>query len=309
MKDLRFNKNGEFKIIQFTDVHFQQGTEDDDKTLSLMENLLAQENPDLAAFTGDMVYLEHNDEALRKALEPVKKSGIPFAPVFGNHDSEIGLSREKLALVFNEYENSLFQKGEDGVSGVGNYAVNIFDKNDKARWSLYFLDSNSYNVNELVGGYDFIKRDQIDWYVNKANETKKNFGHVPALAFFHMPLPEYNDVWDFLRCYGEKNEEVSCPRQNSGLFSAMLEMGNVKGVFVGHDHINDYWGQLCGINLYFGRATGYDTYGKEGYRHGARIIVLSENSEDLATYIRLDNGTIIHKQKIHEPEGRKVIKQ
>jgi hypothetical protein len=164
------------------------------------------------------------------------------------------------------------------------------------------LDSGTYNRNKKVEGYGFIKRDQIKWYVNSSKAIKKHCGDVPALAFFHIPLPEYNDVWNLKTCYGEKNEQVCCPKQNSGMFSAMLEMGDVKGIFVGHDHVNDYYGDLYGIKLHYGRATGYNTYGHEDYAHGARIIRLRENQSEFESWLRLEDGTVVEKQAPHLPD-------
>ena len=63
---------------------------------------------------------------------------------------------------------------------------------------------------------------------------------------------------------GEKNEEV-CPGSfNSGLFAAMLERGDVKGVFCGHDHVNDFIGNYYGIYLGYAANTGFGTYGLGG---------------------------------------------
>ncbi len=70
----------------------------------------------------------------------------------------------------------------------------------------------------------------------------------------HIALPEHLDVWMHEMCYGVKREGIGCPRVNSGFFSAMLEAGHTKGVFVGHDHVNDYWGRLYGIALGYGGA-------------------------------------------------------
>ncbi|MGG4142508.1 hypothetical protein ABEW34_05195 [Paenibacillus algorifonticola] len=102
--------------------------------------------------------------------------------------------------------------------------------------------------------------------------TGRNNGlPLPSLAFFHLPLPEYNEVWNYHSCYGHNYEGMGCPNVNSGLFAAFLEMSDVRGVFVGHDHINDFWGELHGIRLHYGRAIGYNSYGKEGFARGARI--------------------------------------
>lgn len=69
-----------------------------------------------------------------------------------------------------------------------------------------------------------------------------------------------------------KNEKVFSARVNSGLFSAMLAQGDVMATFCGHDHINDFWGEMYGIRLHYGRATGFNTYGKEGFLRGACVI-------------------------------------
>ena len=90
---------------------------------------------------------------------------------------------------------------------------------------------------------------------------------------------------------GIKHEEVCCPKLNSGLFAAMVEMGDVMGTFVGHDHDNDYCGTLHDIRLCFGRVTGYNTYGS--LSRGARVIRLQEGSHSFDTWQRLEGGGIL----------------
>lgn len=298
---LKFNEDGYFKIVQFTDVHWTDGKEEDQKTGSLMRMVLAEEKPDLVVFTGDTSVAADNLNALRQALEPVNEAQVPFAVVFGNHDDEEGASKEALLEVQKESSLCLTEAGDPGISGLGNYVLKINScDGKKTAWVLYMIDSGTYN--DRIEGYGYIKRDQINWYVDTSETMKKECGYVPGLAFFHIPLPEYNDVWRLSTCYGEKNEEVCCPKQNSGMFSVMLEMGDVKGVFVGHDHVNDYYGDLFGIRLYYGRATGYNTYGHDNFPHGARIIRLQENSAEIESWIRVEGGGVIKKQAGHIPE-------
>lgn len=90
---------------------------------------------------------------------------------------------------------------------------------------------------------------------------------------------------------------------NTGLFAAMLEQGDVMGTFVGHDHINDYRGELHGIQLCYGRATGYGTYGREGMLRGARVIRMHEGQRRFDTWLRLSDGTQILEQEKHEPQN------
>lgn len=303
-KELKFRQDGTFKILQFTDVHWVDGCEADLRTSELMKKILEEETPDLVVFTGDTVYGSHNETVLRRAVQPVNGAEIPWAAVFGNHDAEVGAPKEALLRVQQESPLCLTEAGAPEVSGLGNYNLLIIGAaSGRPAWNLYFFDSGCLNTNDRVEGYDYIKRDQIHWYAGLSGKVREQYGEIPALSFLHIPFPEYKEVWDFHTCYGEKNEEVCCPKQNSGLFSAMLEMGDVKGVFVGHDHINDYWGELHGVRLCYGRATGYNTYGKEGFAHGARVIVLKENEPGFETWIRLEDGAVVKNQPAHEPEG------
>ena len=58
---------------------------------------------------------------------------------------------------------------------------------------------------------------------------------------------------------------------NTGLFAALKEQPSVEWVTCGHDHDNDYWGRYQGVNLAFGRKTGFGSYGPDGFKRGARI--------------------------------------
>ena len=48
---LQFNKNGEFKIVQFTDIHFKYGNPASDIALKRIGEVLDAECPDLVVFT------------------------------------------------------------------------------------------------------------------------------------------------------------------------------------------------------------------------------------------------------------------
>jgi hypothetical protein len=83
-------------------------------------------------------------------------------------------------------------------------------------------------------------------------------------------------------------------------------MGDVAGTFCGHDHINDFTGSLHGIRLSYGRATGYNTYGREGFMRGARVIRMTQDRMDFETWLRLEDGSALHEQPLHNPEPAAV---
>ena len=54
-KQLRFNENGKFKMVQFTDIHFGEGMMNDLSNQKLISDVLDWEKPDLVVVTGDVV--------------------------------------------------------------------------------------------------------------------------------------------------------------------------------------------------------------------------------------------------------------
>ena len=90
---LKFNQDGKFKIVQFTDTHVIYGDSRSDVTMERMNEILDAEKPDLVIYTGDLIFGRPGKESLMQALEPVVTRGIPFAVTWGNHDDEQGLSR------------------------------------------------------------------------------------------------------------------------------------------------------------------------------------------------------------------------
>ena len=93
---LKFNKNGEFKIVQFTDVHFKYGNPASDIALERIDEVLKNERPDLVVLTGDVIYAQPANDGMRMVLERMAKRDIPFVVTFGNHDDEQGMTRAQL---------------------------------------------------------------------------------------------------------------------------------------------------------------------------------------------------------------------
>jgi len=69
------------------------------------------------------------------------------------------------------------------------------------------------------------------------------------------------NLWNTKYLYGSRHEDICCSSVNTGLFSAILMNKNIKATFCGHDHNNDFHGDYNGIELYYGRKTGYGGYG------------------------------------------------
>jgi hypothetical protein len=302
---LHFRDDGSFTIALFTDVHWRSGDDADQRTAHVMDAILAAAQPDLVVFNGDTIDGAHCEDpamALRAALAPVTARGLPWAAVFGNHDDEGALDRAQLMEKMQALPGCLAEPGPAALSGVGNYVRTVDGRDGKPAARLYFLDSHAYARTD-VGGYGWFERDQIAWYLETAAAARQAQGRVlPALAFFHIPLSEYNEMWDLHTCRGIKGEAVCCPLVNTGMFAALHEAAEVLGVFVGHDHLNDFIGELYGIRLAFGRVSGYSGYGDHAFVRGARMIRLRQGVYDFDSWLHLDGGEIIREQALHAPE-------
>lgn len=285
---LKFNKEGKFKIVQFTDVHFKYGDPASDMALERINEVLDAEHPDLVVFSGDIVYSAPADSGMRKVLEPVSKRKIPFVVAFGNHDDEQSMTRAQLYDIIRKVPSNLLP--DRGTALSPDYVLTVKGSaSDKDAALLYCMDSRSYSPLEDVKGYAWFTFDQIEWYRRQSAEyaARNNNQPLPALAFFHIPLPEYNEAATdenaILR--GTRMEEACAPKLNTGMFAAMKEAGDVMGGFVGHDHDNDYAVMWKNILLAYGRYTGGNTV----YNHlpnGARVIVLDEGDRTFTSWIR-----------------------
>lgn len=299
---LKFDRAGRFKIVQFTDLHLHEGGHKDRQTLALIGEVLDLEKPQLVVLTGDILSgAAKRQETVALAAGPMVERKIPWAVVLGNHDDEWPKEVEKpkdrrgLMEMFVRQPYSVSKMGPAEIFGVSNYYLPIHDADGtRKKWVLYMLDSNAYASKKELGTYDWIRTDQIAWYsqTSRTLARERDGKPYPALAFFHIPLLEYEYALTDAQAdvVGHRHEGVACPRINSGLFAAMLERGDVKGTFVGHDHVSDYEAQYRGIRLIYGRATGFDTYGRDGFPRGGRVIQLEENGETFTTWLRLQGG-------------------
>ena len=260
-----------------------------------MNEVLDIEKPEFVIFTGDVVVSNESFKGLDIVLDVCIKRNIPFAVVFGNHDDEYDHTRPELYDYIAKKKGSLMPTRISEV--VPDYVLTVKSSKDKNKDAalLYCIDSHSYTQIKSVPGYDWIKFNQIAWYREHSKKFAENNGGIPlpALAFFHIALPEYKDALleDKNRLFGCKGEMVCCPTTNSGFFTSVKECGDVMGIFVGHDHDNDYAVMWKGILLAYGRFTG----GNTEYNHlpnGARIIVLDEGARTFTSWIRQKDGVV-----------------
>ncbi|KAF7430650.1 hypothetical protein PC9H_006359 [Pleurotus ostreatus] len=216
---LHFSHDGKFKIMQVADLHFSVApgdcrdtilspcTHSDNLTNTLLSRVLDDEKPDLVVFTGDQLNGQGTSwdagSVLSKVTRLVIEKKIPWAAVFGNHDSEDELrngrnGREEQIKMMQALPYSLVQRGPKDVHGAGNYLLKVksADPSKTHLLTLYFLDSGSYSKGILdwfgfftPTEYDYIRESQTNWFLQESAsiraierpfhpDTGKDFGDI-----------------------------------------------------------------------------------------------------------------------------------
>ena len=200
---LRFRKgtagNGAFKIVQFTDQHFDSGDwNDGNATLDLMRMVLEKEAPvDLVAVTGDTACL--NRTCSRQSVLPMEEAGVPWAFINGNHDLgdrswELGYAQNRTLFPFS-ITQSLF----NGTNSTYLHSILAADGSQNARANMWFIDSGADNCLG-VEGYNCVSEAQIDWFRATAAEEAVRAASF-GMAFVHIPLQEMLNLWNNSNCY------------------------------------------------------------------------------------------------------------
>ena len=218
--------NKDFVVLNLTDVQLGDGEIDfnaefvrrADKTI---QELVEKVKPDLITVTGDQGY--GTEKSILYVGNLIDRYGIPWAPVFGNHDNQEDLltTDQQSYLYENAFENCLFKCGPDNLATVesgsiayGNYVVNVVERDQSDRKfhvvrSLIFINSRDnmdysedekYEEEKKVNdrGYAMLTEKQIDWYkwAVKSVQPYGADGKVKSTIFLHIPIYAYNLAFD-----------------------------------------------------------------------------------------------------------------
>lgn len=286
-RDFHYGPDGRFKVLQLTDTHYIAGDPRSERALRCVEEMLSLEKPDLVIHTGDIVFGKPDIPSALEILQPLAQSGIPWAVALGNHDSQFGAMREDMFAAIRALPGCVNLPPKEGVYGCSNDVITLGD--DRAFYLFDSMDAVILKGEEEIHCYDYIRHSQIAWY----RDMSDALGHIPALAFFHIPLREIEEGLVNGKILAGTNGEPPCPsRLNSGLLAQFREMGDVQAIVTGHDHDCDYvldYGQMYYI---YGRFSGCDTTYNHLGPSGARVFRFTAGSSSFETWVRLAGGAV-----------------
>lgn len=287
-QEFRFDENGEFKIMQLTDLHFNGEGWQSEFVPGMLARMISFEKPDLIVITGDLIYRTPGAAIMSQICGAIAAQGIPYAVTLGNHDAEQGLDHAGLYALIRTLPGCVNGRYNLPHERQGDFVIPILSHNGRREEArLYVMDSNDYNADDHT--YKGFTAEQVAWYSAQCAAAARRNGYKSnGLLFFHVPLREYAEAFDTAPVTGVRLE-AECPaRDNTGMFRALADGGEVIGVFAGHDHSNNYVARKEGIALCYGHYSGgYGEY--QELVSGSRLILLREGRRGFETWVRLAN--------------------
>lgn len=263
-----------------------------------IRSVITQTKPDLIFITGDITYGSFDDtgSTLRWFCRLMEETGIPWAPVFGNHDNESRMGVDWQCRQFLDSPHCLFTRGT--ATGNSNYTVGIAVGDTLVR-VLYMTDSNGCRSGEdpAIEHRAGIYPDQMERMLHSAADIRSCTGRpVPAFFACHIPTSEFTraetekgystpehvqyalgaDVAAGDGDFGSRLENLS-PIDAGADFLPALQKCGVDGVFFGHCHRISASILWEGIRWTFGLKTGQYDYHLPGLNGGTLITLTGED--------------------------------
>jgi hypothetical protein len=315
---VRFRADGSFTILMISDMHYAAPDSpclnldpeqlehvcSHENTTRFVRSAIADVKPDLLVFSGDNIHAAKTRDpegSIRLAFTAAIEAGIPWVATFGNHDEHARLPRESQMRLMERLPfylsdgNATSRMGDDDVPrGAGTFALHVAPPSDQVDGglSLYVFDSGSSRFTPSRGLP--LTEGQSLWLAKTAEAiAKKHAGSATqptALAFLHIPLPEFRSVANVT---GSVGEAVGTSK-NSGSLDALNRGGaHLRAVFAGHDHLNDYCGDWAGtVRLCYAGAAGYQAYGRWGVERRVRVIKAHAGGRQISTFKVLDRSSL-----------------
>ncbi|KAF1966661.1 Metallo-dependent phosphatase, partial [Bimuria novae-zelandiae CBS 107.79] len=281
---------------------------------------------------------------LDQVMAPLLNRKLPFATTFGNHDWAVTCNTQTMTDYIWKTANKDSQltfttslvHGNTNLVGTSNYYIPVYTKEDgidKLTMLLWFFDSKG-GFKYTGDGRDNGKPENgVKSYVHEdvSNLQHQNDGrYIPSLIFVHIPILVVHQYGRAIKydtslqpgVYGD-SPDVQDGELGISLLNTLAETPNILGVFSGHLHRNDWcwkwtrtpdsaptqWPKAAngnGLNLCFGRHTGYNGY--SNVMRGGRHIVIHQaalgGDNAMETWNRLEDGTISGKVMLNSTYGQ-----
>ncbi len=291
MKILQKQKDKKFTVLHLTDTHLYHDEwigEKGEHLKNTVSYLIEQAKPDLITISGDLAWAGQYN-SYEDFAEWMDGYGIPWAPVFGNHDDQNGYETVcKAADILKARETCLLEAGDPAL-GYGNYVVGI-EEDGKLIHGIILMDSHDRkpwvdDKGESHNEWAELIPEQFPWYRAQV-EALKAQGALETSLIMHIPIYAYRDAikaalkadvdpkavsfyngeqgdcWNegYEDSFGVYREGICSYPEDNGFFDEILAGGTTKTVISGHDHVNTFSVPYKGVRLTYALKTGRGSY-------------------------------------------------
>lgn len=300
----------DFVILNLSDPQLQNEDWQNGKSDVLAETvrvLVESVRPDLITVSGDLAQAGHLD-SYAKLADLLASTGVPWAPIFGNHDEMAGEGPVLDAIeVMKKRPGFTFEAGPKEL-GIGNFIV-LIKEGEKPVHAVFLVDTHDMKpwVNEkgqTSKEYSDLSAEQIKWYRDSVDELKRE-GVPESTLIMHIPAYNYNEAiaaaikpgvdpysvdsaegaqtgcWaeGYEDSFGVMRDISSYPADN-GFFDTVLEGGHTKTFIAGHNHASNFSIAYRGVRFVFSLKAGPGWDWDENSNGGT---VIKINSDGRAT--------------------------
>lgn len=316
MRTLTKAADKDFTVLNLTDIHWdivawKPGNREYETVVGTIRELINRTQPDLITVSGDLSW-GMAVESYVAVADLLDSFGIPWAPVWGNHDYEKPEVNQGAVEEFSKRQLCLFEAGEADL-GCGNYTIAIQEKGRTVAGLLMadthkgatYVDENG----EEKGTWGRLYPNQLEWIRQEAKQLNADTAliqHIPIFGFIEVSQAAYRaDVdlkalaleesmagicWNpgYKDSVGVQHEGICSYPMDEGALEACQDAG-IKAIIVGHDHNNNWIINHKGIRMVFSLKTGPGCYWEPALNGGTVIKITSQGIGDIYhEYVRED---------------------
>lgn len=276
-------EDGEFAVLKINDTHFFDGVCEKDKhTLEDLKAILDKTPCDLIVINGDMVdgfnlklsYDKQQSTALLAEL--LESYDIPWTFAPGNNDSEMDGENEDIIAFMMQYENFICGNEKD-IDGDMQFFIDLTYEDELAH-TIAIMDSNARSP-KVIGGYDYIKENQINWLLNGIEERG-----VKTSVFFHMNTPAFKTAYEEGEVYEGFPSEYVFPlddiKKNELFDNMTADNEYISLISIGHVHSNDMCRFYNGRYYQLSSVSGYSAIRLGDMIPSCTLTVIDVTEED-----------------------------
>ena len=308
MRILSKTAGKDFTVLNLTDIHWDivawaPGNQEYETVVGTIRELVQRTKPDLITISGDLSW-GMAVESYVAVADLMDSFGIPWAPVWGNHDHEKEAVNQGAVEEFAKRPLCLFEAGEPEL-GCGNYTL-VIREEGRTVAALLMADThkNAMTIDENgneISTWGRLYPNQLDWIRQQCKELRTDTAliqHIPIYGYDEAAQAAYrSDVdrksitveesyssacWNpgYEDSIGVQHEGICSFPEDEGALEVCLEAG-IKAIIVGHDHNNNYIIRHKGIRFVFSLKTGPACYWQPELSGGTVIKITSQGIGDI----------------------------